>query len=298
MASEKTPVIEYLFFKHWNAEARVLSKSVMTRADVREALRECAATMGISLSDMNVSNFLKDVIRGQSASNNWPERLKQLRYTAVQRPGEGNVFEFVPYGPDDTEPFADLYRPTDNTPRFGIQSVSMSLDAKALGRSDEPWLIQTAVNLRVIETHFAVASSIHVVQLSHLQMSVKLRRTEIDALFLAHCLGEGRQFRALVTCEAKQRRERILEHQIVQQVKAAFEITAASRRTRAGRNAVETSLTNDVDLIIPVGMRAVRGVGFYLVEFKPVTRAEAPSLEQLEIAADAVYELKPPVPGI
>lgn len=280
MPSEKTPVIEYLFLKHWDEKKKRLTRTLMTFDDVLLAIRHCNEKFGSTLSEKNPANFLKDIVRGQGASAIWPEKLKELRYTAAQRPGDGNVFEFIPYPTGTDEPFPDIHKPSKSTPRFKIESLSLSLDAKQLGRADEPWLVQTAVNLRVVETHFAVSSRIKVVQISHLQMSVKLRQTEIDALFLAICESEtGERFRTLITCEAKQHRERVLEDQIINQVKAAFEIT-------------------DVDLVVPVGLRAVKGVGFYLVEFQPVSRALANQLDKLELASAAVYELLPPVPGV
>ena len=251
----------------------------MSMTDVQEAIRHCNKKYGSNLSDRNPANFMKDIVRGQSASRNWPEALKKLRFTAVQRPGAGNVFEFVPYGPGQTEPFPDIFKPDETTPRFRVQSVSMPLAARELGRSDEPWLIQTAVNLRIVETHFSVISEQPIAQLTHLQMSVKLRETEIDALFLATCKTDEGEYRAIVTCEAKQSRERVLEHQIISQVKAAFEET-------------------QVDVVIPIALRAVRGVGFYVVEFEAVRRADAASLEGLSVSQEAIYELRPPVPGI
>jgi hypothetical protein len=279
MASEKTAVIDYLFFKYWDPKTKKLRKSVMSMTDVQEAIRHCNEKHGSNLSDRNPANFMKDMIRGQGASRNWPDALKELRFTAVQRPGAGDVFEFISYKPRQTEPFPDSYKPAESTPRFIVQSVSMPLAARELGRSDEPWLIQTAVNLRIVETHFAVVSKQPVAQLTHLQMSVKLRETEIDAIFLAICKTDEAEYRAVVTCEAKQSSERILDHQIINQVRAAFEET-------------------QVDVVIPIALRAVRGVGFYVVEFAAVSRSNAQSLEELIRAQEAVYELRPSVPGI
>lgn len=279
MASEKTSVIKYLFFKHWDRRRRRLSKSIMSFADVQDAIRYCNAELGLNLSDRNPANFMKDVVRGRGASRNWPPEVTALRFTAIQRPGGGNVFEFIPFEADQTEPFPDSFSPNSETPIIKIQSVSLPLAAKELGRSDEPWLIQTAVNLRVIETHFAAVSEIPVVQLTHLQMSLKLRRTEIDAMFLAICKTADGEKRAIITCEAKQARERILEHQIVNQAKAAFDET-------------------NVDLVIPIALQAIKTVGFYIVEFRAVARAEADELTSLSVAKDALYQLVPPVPGI
>lgn len=279
MASEKTAVIEYLFNLHWDPEKQRLRRSVMTLEDVQKAIRYCNRTMGLGLSDRNPANFMKDIVRGRNASKIWPASLTKLRIGAVQSPGEGNVFEFVPFPEGEDEPFPDHYIPKESTPTFRVQSVSLPLAAKGLGRSDEPWLIQTAVNLRLVETHFALVSSIPVVEITHLQMSVKLRQTEIDALFLARYGTLNERKLAIITCEAKQWRERILEHQVLNQAKAAFKAT-------------------EVNLVIPIAMRAVRGRGLYLAEFEAVKRADAEELDGLALAKEAVYELCPPVPGI
>ena len=279
MASEKTRVIEHLFFLYWDADGDSLTKTVMTQDDVQKAIEYCNERFGSSLSTRNPANFMKDVVRGQNASKNWPQSLKELCFTAVQRTGTGDVFQFVRYKPGQTEPFPDLYKPTADTLRLKIQSISMSLAAKDLGRSDEPWLIQTAVNLRLVENYFAVVSDLPIVQLSHLQMSVKLRKTEIDAIFLATIESRGKYRKAIVTCEAKQARERLLDDQIINQAIAAFQET-------------------DVDVVIPMGLRAVKGVGFYIAEFQSVSRKDAEALTELLLAKDAVFELCPPVPGI
>jgi len=130
----------------------------------------------------------------------------------------------------------------------------------------------------------AIYSQLPVVEVAHLQMAVKLRKAEIDGLFLARCEGEGgKLFNAVITCEAKQVRERILEDQIIEQVRAAFATTAADL---------------GIDMVVPIGIRVVKNVGFYLVEFAPIERAGAPTLDALTLASDVVYELHPPVPGI
>jgi hypothetical protein len=120
---------------------------------------------------------------------------------------------------------------------------------------------------------------LNVLQLTHLQMSVKLRATEIDALFLAICRDDTRDRRVLVTCEAKQARERILEQQIIEQISAAFD-------------------TAEVEGVTAVGLRAIRGVGFYLVEFEETTKSHFSRTAQLTPVREIVYALKPSLKGI
>lgn len=279
MPSEKTIVIEHLFRKYWDEASQSLSKSLMTLDDVATAIRECNETMGTSLSDRNPANFMKDFMRGNSASRNWPEALAALRFTAVQRTGTGDAFEFIRFAPDQTEPFADAFRMPDDAPRYPVQSISLPLVTKSLGRSDEAWLIQTAINLRIVETHFAIGSMVPMLELSHLQMNVKLRQTEIDGLFLGLVEAENGHERVIVTCEAKHYKDPFIPQQIINQVQAAFGAT-------------------DVTTVIPLGMKAVRNVGFYVTEFQAVRREDAEGLNALTLASHGIYELHPPVKGI
>jgi hypothetical protein len=110
-------------------------------------------------------------------------------------------------------------------------------------------------------------------------MGIKLRSTEIDALFLGKAGTEKNPKSVLVTCEAKQAKDPLIPSQIIKQVQAAF---AAAK----------------VETVVPIGLRAVKGVGFYLTEFEAVKRQEASKLEGLQLARDGIYELRPPVRGI
>lgn len=279
MASLKTEVVERLFDKHWDESTQTLRQSLMSLEDVAQAIRECNKINGTSLSDRNPANFMKDLMRGANASNNWPASVAARRYTAYQRTGDGDVFEFVPYRDDQTEPFPDVFKTREDAPRYPVQSISLPLVTKMLGRSDETWLVQTAINLRVVETHFAVAASFPLIELSHLQMGIKLRQTEIDALFLGKIGEIDNPESVIVTCEAKHYKDPIIPTQIINQVQAAFTETKVS-------------------IVIPIGLRAIRNVGFYVTEFEAVRREDASSLDQLRLAADAIYELRPPVKGI
>jgi len=278
--SKKTPIIKYLFDLHWDAQKKSLSKDTMTLDDVQDAIRRFRTEFGIKLSDKNPANFMKDIVRGQNASNVWPAELTAKKYTAIQATGEGNVFQFVPFMKGQSEPFPDRFKPRAGLRTHSISSVSVPLFARDLGRADEPWLVQTAVNLGLLETHFGVYSPLNVVQLTHLQMSVKLRKTEIDALFLAICRDSGNEKRVLITCEAKQARERILEQQLIEQIEAAFDAVA------------------DVASVVPVGLRAVKGKGFYLVEFKEIYRSKFKRTNSLLATNEILYELKPSLKGI
>lgn len=279
MPSDKTTVIEHLFWKYWDEASQSLSKTVMSLDDVAVAIRECNDGKGTSLSDRNPANFMKDFMRGSSASRNWPEALASLRFTAVQRTGTGDVFEFIPYAAGQTEPFADAFKMPEDAPRYPVQSISLPLVTKSLGRSDEAWLIQTAINLRIVESHFAIGSTVPMLELSHLQMNVKLRQTEIDGLFLGVMATDNGSEQVIVTCEAKHYKDPFIPQQIINQVQAAFGST-------------------DVSTVIPIGMKAIKNVGFYVTEFQAVRRENSDKLVELTRASHGIYELHPPVRGI
>jgi hypothetical protein len=279
MASQKTKIIEHLFMKHWNASNGKLDRSLMSLDDVAQAIRECNDVHGTTLSDRNPANFMKDLLRGANASKNWPSFVAAKRFTGIQRTSDGECFEFIPYRLGQTEPFPDAFKVRSDAPCFPVQSISIPLVTKTLGRSDETWLIQTAINLRVVETHFAVAPAFPLLELTHLQMGIKLRSTEIDALFLGKTGDVKNPESVLVTCEAKQAKDPLIPSQIINQVQAAF-------------------AEAEVETVIPIGLRTIKGVGFYLTEFQAVKRADASRLEDLILASDAIYKLYPAVKGI
>ena len=285
MASQKTIVIEHLFRAYWDESTDSLSKTLMSLADVAEGIQACNAAGQTTLSDLNPANFLKDFLRGSNANSNWPESVAQKRYTAVQRTGEGECFEFIEFGEGQTEPFSDDFAVRENAPRYKIQSISLPLTTKVFGRSDETWHIQTAINLRVVETHFAVAAAFPLRELTHLQIGIKLRSTEIDALFYGKYGEDNSTKGVLVTCEAKQAKDRIIPSQIVNQVKAVC-------------STAHVDAVVPFDMVVPIGLRTVKGVGFYLTEFEAVNRQSVEGFDELVRVSDAIYELHPPVKGI
>jgi hypothetical protein len=283
MPSKKTPVVEYLY--------EILAKEGRTVAlfdDVAKAIRYFKSN-GADLSDNNPANFMKDLLRGMNASSNWPESLTARRITGRQQTGEGRIFEFVPFKEGQTEPFPNPFEPTGDEDEFIVQSLSLPLATKSLGRNDESWLIQVSVWLRILETHFARATPVSLIEISHLQNGIKLNRSEIDALFLAVQDGlEGRS-NVLITCEAKQQKDPVLGDQIVRQVASAFGCVS------------DASL--DISCVLPTAIKALKDSGsIYLAEFEPWSPEEVAVPEadrkELVVVRSAIYKLVPPVPGI
>lgn len=282
--SEKTIVIEHIFDQLYDQESGRLTRTVITSEDIQAAKRYCAEHYQIKLKlDSNPYNFMKDIVRGKSASKIWPERLRAMGIVGEQRTGNGAVFEFVFHEEGAPESLEADFRPTEQTHRFPVQSLSLPLASKSLGRTDESWLLQVAVNLRIIETHFATGENtqINALELSHLQMDIKLRKVQIDALFLAqHAPGLDEKLESvLITVEAKQGNQRILTEQIARQIRAAFESTKT-------------------DLVIPTAIAAIRNKGIYVVEFKSVRRDEIQNFTAPIFHRDAMFVLQPTVKGI
>ncbi|HEV2594784.1 MAG TPA: hypothetical protein VGU01_06245 [Sphingomicrobium sp.] len=273
--SLKPVVIEWIYKSLLDPLTGRLTRSIVTQDDVVAGID----ATGVDLSKNNPANFIKDVIRGHGASGMWPDYLKERRIGGRQITGDRNVFEFISYEPGQTEPFPSRFGFHENVSRHRVQSLSMPLASKQLGRDDETYLIQVAAKLAVIETHFALMSPLRIVELTHLQIGIKLRLTEVDSLYAAvlrHPDGGDEQI--IITAEAKKRRQRILEEQVMQQVRAAFHAT----RT---------------DLVVPIAMTAADN-GIYVAEFKSVRRSALASFDMLELETEALYELRPKVPGI
>lgn len=279
MPSKKTTVIEYLFDQRWDPVTRTLSESVVTKKAVADAIR----ASGSGLSDENTANFFKDLVRNTASANeNWPSSVFARGYTGRQTTGEGQSFEFVPLKAGSKAAFEPVPPPGPNTKRHLIETASLPLASRKMGRRDESWLTQVIVRSRLVETHFSLFSSRPVVQVDHLQMQVKLRQAEIDAVFLAtETAPGGAHAEFLISCEAKGKRDDILETQLLSQVGAIFASKSVSQ-----------------DRIVPVAVKIVAKSEIHFVEYDEVTRHGYPNLSGLSAVRDVLYELKPPVPGI
>jgi hypothetical protein len=290
-SSDKTSVIERI----WEVlEAEGKNRRTVYFQDVLLAIAHCNAQDGKNRSVKNPANFMKDLIRKDSASENWPPSLAAYRIGGRQRVGKERVFEFRSYEPGQTEPFPNVLMPKPDTAVVELQSLSLPLASKALGRQDESWLVQTAVSLNVLEHHLSRYSRHDVKELVHLQTGVKLgNNSEVDGLFRAIVEVDGKRTHVLITCEAKQQGQRILEHQVVEQIAAAYKSVRES--------VPEEELA--VSSVLPMAIKAIPPNGdIYVVEFDAWTPEEAlaeeSAIKELLVLSEAVYRLRPPVPGI
>lgn len=229
--------------------------------------------------DANRANFYKDITR-HDPNSVWPASVLAAGYTADDAIGQtaGACFMFRPLPSGQTVAFADPLSPSNTALASPIvlESVSMPLATKALGRKDENWLAQVAVRLRVIESHFALRSGRSADEVTFLQTGVKLGRGEVDA---AYSLVDGADT-WLVALEAKGKRERIHVPQ-VQRAAAQLLRAALSRRQR-------------VVGVIPMAMKVLGPSQLHMVEFDVDTGSGSGGT----VVTDSVIELRPRVTGI
>lgn len=283
----KPEVIEKLFEAKWDPTTGMLREHVVTLEEVQRAILEYNAAHPDRkpVSARNPANFIKDIERRRrTAVNHWPRSVADKGYSAVQETGGNACFRFVKLAPG-AAPFggeAFINPPPLELSPIVVESLSLPLASKQLGRRDEPWLVQVLVRLRVIETHFAVTSESYVVQIDHLQMNVKLAQAEVDALFLAHIQRPGQGVtQAIVSCEAKSKDEDVIESQIVRQVQMVAKLRGVTQ-----------------ELIIPIVVKSLGGGKVHIVEFEPVNKADAQRLTNVKLLNQGVYHLKPSVPGL
>ena len=285
MASYKTDVIKQIFEAKLDPVSGKLRETIVTLDEVSAAITAYNSKWGSDHSTKNPANFFKDFIRSRKAGNaNWPKSVLDAGYTGRQLTEGGSCFEFAPLANGQTEAFppVDFAQPSIKTPRYQIESVSLPLASRRLGRKDEPWMIQVIARLRIVETHFSLSSTRDIKQLDLLQLNVKLSGTEIDALFLAQEETGIEQYEeVIVTCEAKVGRDDILEDQILKQAKAPFKMKKISQNR-----------------VIPLAVKCVGPSTIFVVEFNELTRDGHEGVKSLTVAAESLFEIKPPVPGI
>jgi L-fucose mutarotase/ribose pyranase (RbsD/FucU family) len=303
--SEKTKVWEHLFYwryaedgtksPRWDEVAQTIpeDKRLVYSFEVAKAIAETNA----DLSHNQPASFAKDYLRYASRDDYWPPDLSAKRWTAEQVTGrdpatkELRNFAFLPWGDGQTEPFPDPWRIPDEYPSHAVQSVTLSIASKQITRMDEARLMQIAIDLRVVETHFALYSPLSkpqysVVHMDHLQMALKLRVAEIDGLYRADFLDQRRQLHSvLITVETKKHNEFITSSQVLRQVLAASGLGVAA------------------ELIVPLALKHGDG-GMFIFEYAPFVFDGTPfkpnfeKTHELERVAAVFYAIEPPVVGL
>lgn len=285
MVSAKTAVIHHLFFSVKGYVAgHPLANPVVTFDEIELAIKATNPTLSAqgrrTLGTNNIPNFWKDITR-TDPNRIWPATVLSAGYTAHDAIGQGAgaSFRFVPLPAGQNVAF--LPAPTPSAAALAqllvLESVSMPLATKALGRTDENWLAQVGVRLRVIESHFALRSGFGAAEITFLQTGVKLGDGEVDA---AYSLVDQQGGQWLLAVEAKGRRERV---HVPQVQRAAAELLAAAH---ARGQAVQG--------VVPMALKILGLSQVHVVEFHPDTGIGSSGA----VTVDSVVEFRPPVTGI
>src|SRR5260370_4564536 len=190
----KAVIIERIFDQRWDSQTKSLSSDVVMIDDLREEIDRFDKKVPKGLKPFgaryNIDAFFKDFVRRAASSNrNWPNSVLRRRYTARQETGGGKSFRFIkiPIGQATpfVEPPSEYPRLKGKECRFKIQSLSLDLETRLVGFwGHESWLMQVAVQLKLIQSHLALCSEHKFVEVADLQQNIKQGRAEIDGLFL------------------------------------------------------------------------------------------------------------------
>jgi hypothetical protein len=265
MSSAKTKVIDYLFDLKPSGE--ILSD------DIVEAIK----VLDLPLSTSNPANFLKDLIRADSANKNWPTRLTARKVTARQIYGKRRVFEFVPFKDNQIVPFPVEFS-HEGAKEHHLTTLGLSRMSREFACSDETWVAGLVADIRLIETQLSLFSPhrLLVGDVAMLQIGKK-KQPEIDLLYAAEYMDGC----AAISCEIKREGERILPDQIRAQVDQALTISPRFH------------------MVVPVAIQPVRIKGdaaIHVIEFDRIGRNEPG--KRLQVVNQMIYNLSPAIPGL
>lgn len=274
MPSKKTAVIEWIFFhRKYDRATRFLRDPIVTFEDISAGIEAA----GNGLSAQNPANFWKDLTRGDM-NESWPKAVFEAGYTGSDAIGEapGACFQFAPILDGQEVPFIDTLKYEESAvPVHLLQSLSMPVAKKTLGRRDENWLAQVSADLHVVETYFSIFSTRPVLEIAFLQTGIKLRKGEVDAAYSV--TDEAGAW--LLSVEAKGKYDPIHLPQIQ---RAAIGLAETAQATLGAVG------------VIPFALKIVGPSKIFCVEFEPLADANSPMV----VASQGVIQLSPHVQGV
>lgn len=283
--SSKPVVIKYIWDRHYDANTGTLKDPNVTLDEVAAAIQatvtEQLKIYPKPLKANNPANFVKDIVRRPDIRPFLPNEVVNAGYIIEQLVGSDMCFRFIPFSgatgatASGLQPSADALK-AENVHR--LESISIPLASRRLGRPDESWLAQVSARLNLVATHLALFSNLPVVALDLLQTGMKLGNSEIDAVFLATLSPNGNdEAFALVSCEVKSVKEALGLEQVE---RGATRLAKLSASLNLG--AIET---------IPMGVKALGGGLIWVAEFDTV-------FPPLQLASEQVYTFAPPLKGV
>lgn len=275
--SDKPEVIEWIFFNlKYDSVSKTLNEPIVFFEEIVRGIQET----GDKLETNNPANFWKDITRS-NPNTKWPESVFKAGYTGEDAIGEAQSasFKFAALDSLATEPFPDRLLHDGNAPIHMLQSLSMPVATKSLSRTDENWLTQVSHRLNVLESYLAIFSSLNVTEVTFLQTGVKLKRGEVDAVYLA-TIDDAPW---LLSVEVKGRSEDIHVGQVLR---------ASTELLKSVRNSSDE--LENVAGIVPFAMKAIGKSSIWVVEFEQIVK----HTDTISKIRDAIIEFVPEVPGI
>ena len=320
MESKKTQIIEALFNDktRWqNHEVGgQLVRPEVTFGDIVRVINKTNDDQRDSnpnaqlLSSANPANFWKDFVRKtESAQRNWPRSVSSLGYTGKALKGNRQSFEFVKFQGGDAFPTTTATYPKNpaTAKLQAVQTLSVAPLFKALARKDENWLQSLAVSLHIPHMHLALHpdASVPLIEVGHMQSNMKLRKAEIDGLYLGTLHRGGV---VLLTMEAKGDSDDILESQLLDQV------DAIRSHDKIKEFLIEVGADQSTTNIIPMAMKLVSASSIeqvlgrqefgitgkkllYLVDYAAVPYLRTGPFD-LVPRGETLFDLRPPIKGI
>ena len=295
----KTTIIERIFDKRWNSRTKSLSNDLVTIDDLRKEIDRFDRKVPVGLKRVgaryNVYAFFKDFVRRTSSANrNWPASVLRRGYTAQQETGGGKSFRFIKLPPSQVTAFVEppTFHPRlkGKECRFKIQSLSLDFETRLVGfGGHESWLMQVAVQLKLIQSHLALCSEHKFVEVADLQQNIKQGRAEIDGLFLGRMTPDSSM---LITIEAKGRKDNILETQITSQVNAVM------KNKNIQKNLAAIAGNREDFYVLPMAIKVIDDSVIYIAEYKAVRYQSNDSITGVSLACESLCEIFPPVEGI
>lgn len=308
MPSNKTGIIADLFedASRWSGD--VLARPMVTLTEVQAAIdRHNLKNPDDAISSKNPANFFKDFIRKTSTANaNWPESVMERGYTAKQTTGAGKSFEFIPLPEGQTLAFPEgSYPKVPESTRYAVvQTLSVPVFNKALGREDENWLLSIIVHLHLPQQHLALhpLHDLGLIEVGHMQSNLKQATAEIDGLFYGR-MGNGGML--IITMEAKGLTDDILETQIKGQVAAVRSMPSIKDLLKTLGTEPEAAfvLPMAMKLLHPRSLEGLAEVGgspgsslVYMADYQPLPYVG--HAQDLKLRAETIFDLQPPIRGI
>ena len=281
--SDKVHVFEALFQERYDRETKAIIRPLVSLDDVAASIRYLSEQGTVSLSAKNPANFMKDYLRSARRNELWPSVILEAGFTARQRTTDGQCFEFVPLARPGEEPFPDEFLPDGTEPVFVMQTLSLPVATREIVRVDEQSVAQISVKLNILE-HLLAASpdavKFGVIQITHLQNNVKLRDSEIDALYQIVVSRDGKIQTGALAVEVKLG-DPIISEQIEDQAWAILRDPS-------------------FDFCIPAIVRRMRKGELIAMHLSPLMREEVDEKGKIVLrkAFTARYVFEPPLPKL